>query len=771
MSPKKLIIALWAVVAAVALAIVFAPSTDGYREYAATQVAPTVKANPTVVDVPVSSEKSSTVSAVATTPAPTPAISLGGVSALLADASFAPVPATAPSSPMAANTQPAAPAQASVGTSQEAKLPENPGQWRRASTVSKAEIEAAVKRDAMTPETAVAFRSACEHDSALHFDANGKPLYACAMQIQVGPDTTTYTSTPSYPLEDTFRLHSRPTATRKIYLDFDGHDTVGTQWNNGRAATLTTPPFSRDADPDFNDAERAIVQESFRRIAEHFAAWNVDVTTEDPGVEGLRRTAPGDLAYGIRVVIGPKAFTIAAAGVAYLNSFSDNIDTPCFTFAESSWSAALIAGVTSHEVGHTVSLVHQGQEPGDGEYFGGHGSGALSWSPIMGNGLRPVNQWAKGEYQDASSQQDNLAAIANTNSGVPLLADDHGDTIETATFAPGLSATVGGVIGSSDDVDLIRINAGRGSLRITPKVALVAPNLRLRIRVLDAAGTVLGTYLGSGTAGNMAPAPITLTLATEGQHFIELDGVGNGPDGTPDGDGLTEGYTDYGSIGYYSLTASWPDPVNKPPVADASLTSNTTYNYQTQPGAAVNFNGTLSSDPDGAIMSYLWNFKDVKTATATGATASYRYKAPGTYYPTLTVIDDRGASATTTVTVTVNGPQRAPSCSLGLIAGSFIRLNSVSDAATATILVQDQYGNPVRRALVHVSTSGLVKMRRTVLRTDDLGQVNVVTQGFRRGARGSVVFAVSKVESPGRPYVNVSVAPVTAVAPTVTITR
>ena len=222
--------------------------------------------------------------------------------------------------------------------------------------------------------------------------------------------------------------------------------TSGTPWNGGRSATLTTPAFSRDADPAFNDAERAIVQEVFRRVAEHFAPWNVDVTTEDPGVEGLRKTSAGDLAYGIRVVIGPKAFDTSAAGIAYLNSFSGNIDNPCFTFAQGSWNAALIAGVTSHEVGHTVSLVHQGQNPGDGEYYGGHGSGALSWSPIMGNGLRPVNQWAKGEYQDATSQQDNLVAIANPGSGVPLLADDHGDTPQTATFAPGLTTTVGGFI-------------------------------------------------------------------------------------------------------------------------------------------------------------------------------------------------------------------------------------------------------------------------------------------------------------------------------------
>jgi hypothetical protein len=49
--------------------------------------------------------------------------------------------------------------------------------------------------------------------------------------------------------------------------------------------------------------------------------------------------------------------------------------------------------------------------------------------------------------------------------------------------------------------------------------------------------------------------------------------------------------------------------------------------------------------------------------------------------------------------------------------------------------------------------------------------VNISTPGFRRGARGTVVFTVSTVDSPGRPFVNTSVAPVTAVAPSVTLTR
>jgi len=774
MSPKKLIIALWAVVAAVALAIVFAPSTDGYREYAATQVAPAVKVAPAVADLPVASEKSAPVATVATAPAAAPAISLSGVSALLSAAGPAPV-ATTQSRPAAAQPPVVAAAPAPTPVAEDVYQPKPiqglPSYWRTAATVPPAEVDTYVRQEAMTTEDAASFRSACNHDHSLKFDGKGQALYACAMKIQVGPDTTPITSLPTYPLAETFRLHSRPTATRKIYLDFDGHITSGTPWNFAwrAGADFTTPPFSRDANPAFSNAELAIVQEAFRRVAEHYAAWNVDVTTEDPGVDGLRKTNAGDLSYGIRVVIGPDVNATGAGGIAYMNSFDDNIDTPCFTFTGTGSDAAYVAGVTSHEVGHTVSLEHQGNlngtTPVSQEYFGGHGTGALSWSPIMGNGLRPVNQWAKGEYQGANQTQDNLAAIANPASGIPLLPDDYGNTRDTATFAPGLSLTAGGVIGSTNDVDMIRINAGRGNLVITPKVSLIAPNLRLQIRVMDSAGTVLGTFVGTGAAGRMAPNPITVAIPAEGMHFIELDGIGNGT-------GVTEGYTEYGSIGYYSLTASWADPVNKPPVANATLTTGATYNYQTQPGAVVNFNGTLSTDPDGIIVRYIWDFKDVYAVGATGATATHRYKAPGTYYPTLTVIDDRGAAASTTVTVTVNGPLRnTPTCSLGLVTGSFVRLNSVSDVATATILVQDQYGNPVRRALVYVSASGLVSMNRTALRTDDFGRVTATTPGFRRGASGSVVFTVSTVESPGRPFVNTSVAPVTAVAPTVTISR
>lgn len=42
-----------------------------------------------------------------------------------------------------------------------------------------------------------------------------------------------------------FKLHSRPSAVKKILLDFDGHTTSNTQWNVGRAAALITPPYDK----------------------------------------------------------------------------------------------------------------------------------------------------------------------------------------------------------------------------------------------------------------------------------------------------------------------------------------------------------------------------------------------------------------------------------------------------------------------------------------------------------------------------------------------
>jgi PKD repeat protein len=80
-------------------------------------------------------------------------------------------------------------------------------------------------------------------------------------------------------------------------------------------------------------------------------------------------------------------------------------------------------------------------------------------------------------------------------------------------------------------------------------------------------------------------------------------------------------------------------------------------------GAPVSFNGSTSSDSDGTIVSYTWDFGDGRTGS--GATTTHTYNAAGTFTVKLSVTDDKGAvhsSSTTAVisagssTVTLNPP-------------------------------------------------------------------------------------------------------------------
>ena len=72
----------------------------------------------------------------------------------------------------------------------------------------------------------------------------------------------------------------------------------------------------------------------------------------------------------------------------------------------------------------------------------------------------------------------------------------------------------------------------------------------------------------------------------------------------------------------------------------------------------VNFDGSQSSDPDGQITAYAWQFGD--GGTSSGATVSHQYTKAGTFTATLTVTDDSGATASTTRTITASAPPPPP---------------------------------------------------------------------------------------------------------------
>jgi PKD repeat protein len=70
------------------------------------------------------------------------------------------------------------------------------------------------------------------------------------------------------------------------------------------------------------------------------------------------------------------------------------------------------------------------------------------------------------------------------------------------------------------------------------------------------------------------------------------------------------------------------------PVADANGP------YTGRSGAAVSFDGTGSSDPDGTIVTYEWYFGD--GTFGDGPTPSHAYPFSGNFNVTLTVTDDKG---------------------------------------------------------------------------------------------------------------------------------
>ncbi|MCB0914045.1 MAG: PKD domain-containing protein, partial [Propionibacteriaceae bacterium] len=94
----------------------------------------------------------------------------------------------------------------------------------------------------------------------------------------------------------------------------------------------------------------------------------------------------------------------------------------------------------------------------------------------------------------------------------------------------------------------------------------------------------------------------------------------------------------------HTIGATGTLPNRAPTPAIAATVSNVT----------LDVSAAGSSDVDGTVVSAGWDFGD--GAVATGTTASHTYADAGTYTVTLTVTDDRGASASTTRSVTVTAP-------------------------------------------------------------------------------------------------------------------
>ncbi|WP_345481944.1 PKD domain-containing protein [Amnibacterium soli] len=90
-------------------------------------------------------------------------------------------------------------------------------------------------------------------------------------------------------------------------------------------------------------------------------------------------------------------------------------------------------------------------------------------------------------------------------------------------------------------------------------------------------------------------------------------------------------------------------------------------------GLVVTVDGSASTDADGKVAAYRWDFGD-GTSAAT-ATATHTYDAAGTYAVKLTVTDDGGLTDSVIRSTTVKAPNAAPSASF----------TAAADAATVSV--------------------------------------------------------------------------------------
>jgi len=407
--------------------------------------------------------------------------------------------------------------------------------------------------------------------SSLHVAATGALFYACSFHDGSTPTPLPHSDAalPIYsgdasvvvagavsaiPISSPPIRHSRPGSVNVLYLDFNGHTITDTAWNaDSGVATYVAMPYDTDGDPaTFNAAEQAVIIEVWERVAEDYAPFDIDVTTEEPAVF----TSTTGRAVITRNTDANKVAMPGSShgGVAWLDVFGDadyaTYMSPAFIYAnDSSNVAGDIAELTSHEFGHNMGLSHDGQMRSDyyHEYYEGFGTGATSWGPIMGAAYgRNLSQWSKGEYPGATNGQDDLAIIAAKTG---YCSDEAGDTLETAA-APALASdgtfSQPGVLANANDIDLYTINTGAGRLTFSAITYRATSGTRggnadVKLELLNAAGVIVAV---SDPYDN-PDASLTYSAAA-GTYYIRVSSSDNP---------LT-GYTSYGSAGQYLLQGS-----------------------------------------------------------------------------------------------------------------------------------------------------------------------------------------------------------------------
>lgn len=403
-----------------------------------------------------------------------------------------------------------------------------------------------------------------EHDfNSMRVDALGSIFYVCSFhhtEPQTAAATALTTESASALDEVEYNdaglplLHSLPGSERLLFIDFDGHTVSGREWNTEYDVTeWDCPAYNPSGEAStFDSVEQSNIIEIWERVAEDYAPFDIDVTTEEP--TNWTRTTGHALVTDTTDNNGVQCPHYGYGGVAYVSTFGGHNQFQTSPVWVTDYAFAKgVAEIVSHEFGHTLGLSHDGA--GTNEYYEGHSSDTGGWGPIMGAPYyKTITQWSQGDYYDASNTlQDDLAIIA---ANLPFKTDDYGDSQTDATHLNAsdyTNLTADAIIETTGAPDWFSFTTAAGSVSIDviPVRAndyFGGNNSDLQLTLYDAAEN----QLAIDDPESKTTASISELWLDAGTYYVKITPAGSG---TPFASTPT-GYTDYGCVGEYTLSGS-----------------------------------------------------------------------------------------------------------------------------------------------------------------------------------------------------------------------
>ena len=321
----------------------------------------------------------------------------------------------------------------------------------------------------------------------------------------------------------------------------------------------------------------------------------------------------------------------------------------------------------------------------------GASTGAFSWTPTN-SGTVPVTIRVTDNGTPPLSDFETITIVPALGAGqAPVLSPIGNKTVNElvllAFTATATDPNAGDVLTFSLDAGApagATIGASTGAFSWTPSEAQGPGSRPITVRVTDNGSppqSDFETFTVTVNEVNQAPVltPIGNKTVTAGST-LALTATATDADippntlcfsldsGSPPGATMTCGTGAFmwtpslGQIGLYSITVRVTDN-GIPPLSDSETITVLVSQPESRPTAdaggpytgivnsPLSFDGTGSSDPNGEVLTYLWNFGDGNTGA--GATPMHIYTAPGNYNVVLRVTDPEGNFDEDVTTVTI----------------------------------------------------------------------------------------------------------------------